>query len=242
MTTTTATAARHLHTCITHWPDLQDALGAPSKIASFGVGLRAYLAALDRADEQHAQTERQRALELRLLERDPTQVGERPTPLRIAILDTMQAIHADLLECADATAEHVQRAPMGQLPDGYPEKDRARRAVLAMKDRHDPRRWKWTGPRPTAPYTALWLLGRLQGAPGPFETLTARHTDDIASVARSAAERIERALDISVERRTLEQRHDCGGRIDVHGGEGRPPLAHCRGCGRIWTESGVVAA
>ncbi|MFE7073781.1 hypothetical protein ACFU96_27210 [Streptomyces sp. NPDC057620] len=240
--TTTAHAQHHLTTVITHWPDLQDALGTPNKVASFGVGLRAYLAALDRIDDQQAEAERQRARDLRLLERDPAQVGERPTPLRVAILDTMQAIHADLLECADAVAEVAQRQPMGQLPAGYPEADRARRAVLAMKDRHDPRRWKWTGPQPAAPYTALWLLGRVQGAPGPFHRLDVRQAELIAAVARSAAERIERALDISVERRTLDQRHEgCGGRIDVHGGEGKTPLAHCRLCGRIWAE-GVVAA
>lgn len=264
--TTTARAQHHLIIVITHWPDLQDALGTPTKVASFGVGLRAYLAALDRIDEEQALVHVQQ-LATRKDEhgrtqyqctrcdhvgdghthasgedRDPAQLGQRPTPLRVAILDTMQAVHADLLECADAVAEVAQRQPMGQLPAGYPETDRARRAVLAMKDRHDPRRWKWTGPRPAAPYTALWLLGRLQGAPGPFHRLDVRQAELIAAVARSAAERIERALDISVERRTLDQRHEgCGGRIDIHGGEGRQPVAHCTGCGRIWAE-GVIAA
>jgi hypothetical protein len=49
-------------------------------------------------------------------------------------------------------------------------------------------------------------------------------------------------LDIAAQRRTLEQRCACGGEIDVHGGEGRLPVAHCTGCGRIWTEGGVIAA
>ncbi|MEV5349501.1 hypothetical protein [Streptomyces achromogenes] len=54
--------------------------------------------------------------------------------------------------------------------------------------------------------------------------------------------RLERALDIAAQRRTLEQRHDCGGRIDVLGGEGRVPVAHCSRCGTVWAEGGILAA
>lgn len=236
------TTQHHLTTVIRHWQDLHDALGTPAVHNGFGAGLRNYLAALDRIDEAEAEAERHRALALRTLERDPSQPGETRPPLRIAILDTMQAVHADLLECADTTAAAVQRTPMGPLPAGYPETDRARRAVLAMKDAHDPRRWKWTGPRPSAPYTALWLLGRVQGAPGPFERLAEEQARLIAGVARGAAERVEKALDIAAQRKTLEQHCYCGGRIDIHGGEGRAPLAHCTGCGRVWSEGGIVAA
>ncbi|WP_028814446.1 hypothetical protein [Streptomyces flavidovirens] len=238
----------HLTTVIRHWTDLQDALGAPAKVQGFGVGLRSYLAALDRIDEQQAEADRQTALDRRLLERDPSQIGERPTPVRIAIFDTMQAIHADLLECADATAAAAQRPPMGPLPATYPEADRARRAVLAMRDAHDPRRWKWNGPRPSAPLTALWLLGRVQGAPGPFHRLTTRQTDYIASVARTAADRVEKALDIAAQLAPIAQPCPelrnlvpCGGRIEVHGGAGASPLAHCVRCGRIWSEQGIAA-
>lgn len=237
------TEQAHLTTVIRHWTDLNDALGAPNKVASFGVGLRAYLAALDHIDEQQAEQDRQRARDIRRLERDPSQIGERPTPLRITILDTMRAIHDDLLECADATAAVAQRPPMGPLPATYPKADRARRAVLAMKDAHDPRRWKWTGPRPTAPLTALWLLGRVQGAPGPFHRLTAPQAGYIASVARSAADRVEKALDIAAQLAPITTPcPECGGRIQVRGGSGASPLAHCTGCGRIWTEEGALVA
>lgn len=238
----TTTEQGHLTTVIRHWTDLRDALGAPNKVAAFGVGLRGYLAALDRIDEQQTEAERQLARDRRLLERDPSQIGERPTPFRIAIFDTMQAVHADLLECADATAASVQREPMGPLPASYPEADRARRAVLAMRDAHDPRRWKWTGPRPTAPLTALWLLGRVQGAPGPFHRLTARQADYIAAVARDAANRVEAALDIAAQLAPITKPcPECGGRIQVRGGAGASPLAHCTRCGRIWSEQGVAA-
>ncbi|MGW0550535.1 hypothetical protein [Streptomyces altiplanensis] len=255
----TTTEQAHLTTVIRHWTDLRDALGAPAKVASFGVGLRGYLAALDRIDEQQAEADRQAALDRRLLERDPSQIGERPTPVRIAIFDTMQAVHADLLECADATAAGVQREPMRgpapnpQWPDSSKgrrimEADRARTAVLAMQDAHDPRRWKWAGPRPTAPLAALWLLGRVQGAPGPFHRLTPQQAGYIASVARSAADRVEKALDIAAQLAPItkpcpELRNlvPCGGRIEVRGGAGASPLAHCVRCGRIWSEQGVAA-
>jgi hypothetical protein len=165
----------------------------------------------------------------------------------------MAAIHADLLQCADAIAETVQRQPIAPpaprraahartRAERLAWEDHARRVQAAQDDAADRRRWRWTGVRPDAPYTALWLLGRVQGAPGPFRRLTEVEEQRIAGVARSAAYRLERALDIAAQRRTLEQRCACGGAIDVHGGEGRPPLAHCTGCGRVWTEGGTCAA
>lgn len=246
MTTTT-----HLHTVVLHWADLHEAAGQPSTIGGFGLGLRGYLAALDDAEQQ--EYDRHQAAHLRTLERDPLQLGVRPVPVRLHILETMAAIHTDLLQCADTIAETVQRQPIAPpaprraahartRAERLAWEDHARRVQAAQDDAADRRRWRWTGPRPDAPYTALWLLGRVQGAPGPFRALTASEADRIAAVARSAAGRVERALDIASQSRTLEQRCGCGGRIDVHGGEGRPPVAHCTGCGRIWTEAGVVAA
>jgi len=230
MTTTT-----HLTTVIRHWPDLHDALGAPTLHNGFGIGLRGHLAALtDIADRALA-----RAAER--ADSAPDAPGERPAPLRTTILDTMTEVEAALVDCADQLAAHIQRTPMSRAPRDWPATDRARRNQLADQDANDPRRWKWTGKR-TAPYAALWLYSRITQPGGPFAPLTDRHRETVAAVARASAERVERALDIAAQTRTLEQRHDCGGRIDVHGGEGRQPLAHCTGCGRIWTENGMVAA
>lgn len=232
------TTATHLQTVALHWRNLHDALGQPAIHHGFGIGLRGHLQALAEHDldllAQARQDER--------ADSSPEALGERPVPVRLHILDTMQHVHTTLLECADQTAASVQRPVMGLLPDTYPPADRARRELLVMQDRKDPRRWKWTGSRPTAPYTALWLLARVQRAPGPFGTLTTLQLDAIAAVARDAAQRVEEALDIAAQRKTLERPCSCGGRIDVHGGEGKRPLAHCNGCGRIWTESGMVAA
>lgn len=253
--TMTTTTAIHLHTIVLHWADLHEAAGAPSTLGAFGLGLRGYLARLEEIDAEQAEYELHQAAHLRSLERDPIQLGPRPVPIRLHILDTMSGIRSDLLQCADTIAETVMRKPIAPPPPrraAYARtraerrvwEDHARRVQAAQDDAADQRRWRWTGVRPDAPYTALWLLGRVQGAPGPFRRhLSEQETARIASVARSCAERIERTLDIATQTRTLEQRHDeCGGRIEVHGGDGARPLARCTGCGRIWTEGGVIAA
>lgn len=235
------TTATHLRTIALHWRDLHDALAAPVVHNGFGIGLRGHLAALDHQDEEQAEYDRHMAAHLRSQERDPIQLGERPAPVRIPILDTMRAVEAALVDCADVTAAEVQRSPMGLLPKTYPSADRARRELLAMKDAADPRRWRYTGTR-TAPIAALWLLARIERAAGPFTHLGDAQHDRITTVAASAADRVERALDIAAQRRTLERPCACGGVIDIYGGEGRQPLAHCNGCGGIWTEGGVIAA
>lgn len=246
------TTATHLRTIGLHWTDLHDAAGQPAQIGAFGLGLRGYLARLDAADAEQVEYERHQAAHLRSLERDPIQLGDRPVPVRLHILDTMRAVEAALVACADDIAHAAQRTPM-DMPrpqraavartraERLAWEDRARQIQQAYADRLDPRRWEFTGTR-TAPYAALWLLARIERAPGPCRRITEQEEQRIAVVAKGAADRVERALDIAAQRRTLEQLHDCGGRIDVHGGEGRAPLAHCTGCGRVWSEGGVVAA
>ncbi|MFK0124911.1 hypothetical protein ACIQSP_16540 [Streptomyces nigra] len=246
------TTATHLRTIALHWTDLHEAAGQPVQVGAFGLGLRGYLARLDQADAEQLEYERHQAAHLRSLERDPIQLGDRPSPVRLHILDTMRAVEAALIACADDIAHAAQRAPipmptarradyrsMREARIAY--EDRQRRVQLALADARDPKRWRYTGQR-TAPYAALWLLARVERAPGPCRRITEQEEQRIGTVAAGAAARIERALDIAAQRRTLEQRCTCGGAIDVHGGEGRVPVAHCTGCGRIWTESGVVAA
>ncbi|WP_086765393.1 hypothetical protein [Streptomyces bobili] len=271
------TAATNLRTIALHWRNLHDALGQPAIHHGFGVGLRSHLVALEEADTtlvvvDHTQTLTTiRDATGRVTgylcqhcgdvdpghthpigdERDPAQIGQRPVPVRLHILDTMRAVEAALTACADDIARTAQRAPIS-VPAArkadyrtlrearIAATDRQRRTELAHADQHDPRRWRYTGTR-TATYAALWLLARIERAPGPCRRITDEEETRIGNVAAGAAERVERALDIAAQRRTLEQLHDCGGAIDVHGGEGRSPLAHCTGCGRIWAE-GVIAA
>jgi hypothetical protein len=244
------TAATHLRTTALHWTDLHEAAGQPTQLGAFGLGLRGYLARLEDAEQQ--EYNQHQAAHLRSLERDPIQLGDRPTPVRLHVLDTMRVVEAALVACADDIAHAAQRAPIA-MPTArradyrtlrearIAHQERQRQQQLAHADAHDPRRWRYTGQR-TAPYAALWLLARIERAPGPCRRITEQEAARIGKVAAGAAERVERALDIAAQRRTLEQRCVCGGAIDVHGGEGRLPVAHCTGCGRIWTEQGTVAA
>ncbi|MGA5604026.1 hypothetical protein ACPCUF_23825 [Streptomyces griseoincarnatus] len=246
------TTATQLRTVALHWTDLHETAGTPTVVDGFGLGLKGYLARLDQADAEQLEYERHQAAHLRSLERDPIQLGTRPVPVRLHILDTMRAVEAALIACADDIAATAQRAPIS-VPAArkadyrtlrearIAAADRERQQQLAHADRIDPRRWRWTGRR-TAPHAALWLLARIERAPGPCRRITAQEEQRIATVAAGAADRVERALDIAAQSRTLEQRCACGGAIDVHGGEGRQPLAHCTGCGRIWSEGGVIAA
>lgn len=230
MTTTTA----HLRTIATLWPDLRDMLGAPTLIGGFGQGLRGYLTTLEQYDPSEASA-------LRALERDPGQIGERPVPIRLRVYETMRTVEAALVECADQIASSVQRPAMSAAPRNWPTADRARRDQLARNDAIDPRRWRYTGQR-TAPYAALWLLARVQGAPGPFLPLLEQHLRHIANVAREAAQRVERTLDVGAETAELVPPcRLCGGRVVVHGGAGAHPIGHCQGCGHVWAE-GVIAA
>lgn len=231
---TQSSTAEHLTLIAVHWPDLADTLGTSTVTTWPPAQLRTYLRQLDQHDahEVHA---------ARHLDRSPDQIGATRPPLRIDILDTMRTVHAALIHCADQIAGSIQRPVMSLLPEGYPPADRARRAQLVYEDRTDPRRWSWTRTRPDAPRTALWLAARTQGAPGPFQPLTALQHDHIAAVARGAAERVERALDIGAQQRQLDQPCPCGGRITIRGGAAAAPVAHCRGCGEIWTERGVAA-
>ncbi|MEU0133376.1 hypothetical protein ABZ172_04945 [Streptomyces sp. NPDC006296] len=244
-----STAAADLRAIATTWTDLHDALGAPGVINGFGRGLSAYLAAADALDADEVEARGHRAAALHLLERDPAQLGARPIPIRLSVYETMRTVQAALVECADQIAADVQRPAMGYAPRNWPANDRRRRDQLAHADIVDPRRWHWTGTPPTAPYAALWLLGRVQGAAGPFRPLTDAQQAHVASVAAEARRRVERILDTGAATAELAQPcptvlangRPCGGTIRVYGGAGASPLANCSSCGGVWTEMGAAA-
>lgn len=235
---TTTTAQQHLTLVITHWPHLADMLTAPTTTTWPPAGLRTYLAA--RADDED---QAERAL-LRADERSPDQLGRTEAPLRVAVFDTMQDITDRLVHCATITAATIQRPPMAPAPSNWPPADRARRDALAADDAADPRRWQYTGRPRTAVDAAAWLLARVTaGRGGPFRPLTVNQTEAIASATARAAGQIEHTLDLADQSRRLTPPcPDCGAGIDLHGGAGASPLAHCTGCGRVWTETGCVQA
>ncbi|WP_326780409.1 hypothetical protein OG481_09695 [Streptomyces longwoodensis] len=224
------TTIGNLFTVIRHWPDLEETLGAKAAPSWPPAGRMADF--VRDVEQRHAEED---LAAQRALERNPAQIGERPIPIRPGILDTMMAVHQDLLDCADHVAASVQKPVLQPLPEGYSPEYRRRHDLLVLKDRRDPRRWRWDGTRPDVPYTALWLLARVQGAGGPFRPLTAALADHVAGVARAAAQRVEAALDIAGgAARLVDPCPLCGGRITMHGGAGAVPVARCASCGTVW--------
>ncbi|WP_328920668.1 hypothetical protein OG911_28100 [Streptomyces sp. NBC_00208] len=205
-------AAQHLRTIITSWPELDDALTTRTGDTWPPAGRMS-----THIRDQHLDDTPQRGA------RDGSGTGESPAPCRIDILDTMATVHGLLLDCADAVAEVVQLAP------------RTRDPLVEMRDRHDPRRWRWTGRRPEARYVALWLYGRVTASPGPFRPLAERHQLLIADTARDALGRIERALQLTRMSQALDTPCACGGVVRIHGGDGALPHLICSACGRYYS-------
>ena len=210
--TTTATQLQQIARL---WPDLTDALGDRTQHAWPPPSLRGYLDALS----QHDATE---AAALRALERSPDQLGARPIPVSLRVLDTMRTVEAVLHETAD------QIAAANQISTSRPH----------------PHRWSFTGRRPGAVRTALWLSARAQGVFWPGRALTEAQERHLGHVAAEALYRVEAALDLARGVLELAPEHacPCGGRIVVEGGAGDAPTARCRNCGAYWTENGVIAA
>lgn len=215
----TTTTAQQLQTIAALWPDLTDALEVPTTIAGFGIGLRQYLAAVER-DELDDPTAYLAAR--RQLERDPNQLGERPIPISLRIFQVQRTVEAALHETA------TQIAATNQLSTSRPH----------------PHRWHFTGRPPGAAWTALWLSARAAGVFWPGRALTEPQTRHLGHVAREALARVEAALDLAHGTRELSAEHacPCGGRIIIAGGAGDTPVARCRQCGAWWTEHGVRAA
>lgn len=232
----TTTTAQQLHQIARHWPNLQDALEVPAAGAGFGLGLRGYLQAL----EQHDAAE---AAALRALERNPHQIGASAAPLSLRVADTMRTVEVALHQTATDIAAANQRARVTPAPRDWPADDRARRNKIAREDAADRTRWRFTGHH-SAPYSALWLSARVQGARWPGTPLTTAQHVAVRRVAAGALERIEKALDLVYQRRELaiDRPCACGGRIEVYGGGGAAPVAQCTSCQAFWTEAGVVAA
>ena len=204
------TAARDLHSIITTWPALTDALTTQTGDTWPPAG-RMTTHIRDRGLDDTPQRGA----------RDGSGTGESPAPCRIDILDTMQAVHEQLLDTADAVAEVVQLAPAGD-------------ELARLRSARDPRRWRWTGTRPDPQYTALWLYGRIQGAPGPFRPLPGRTHLLVADTARDALTRIGRALQLTRLTTPVDTPCACGGRILLHGGDGAAPHLICSACGRYF--------
>lgn len=233
---TTDTTAAHLRTIIDRWGDLHDALATPTYTSWPPSGLTNYFAGLDALAREEA---RQLRADQRAAERSPDQIGESVAAIDIPTFDTMRAVEAALVHLADVTASAVQRGPAPEIRAAGPLDEAGVKLHMAtLVDARDRRRWSLTAPTyRRAPYAAAWLLARVEDAPGPFRTLTGVQRDHIASVARTAARRVEQALGMAQLRGTVDRPcPKCRGRLSLSGGDGTAPAVKCVGCGATWSD------
>jgi hypothetical protein len=206
--------------------------------------------------------ERDAATETRAAERSPDQIGASPAPVRLAILDTIRQVTADLVHVADVIAAETQRPPISRAPRtaGWTGWEIEQRDRLAAADRTDHRRWPWPGrttgaddtrsgtahPIPAGadplrrdtPSACRWLAGRLGDAPGPFVPLTTRQRSLIATTAAAALAAVEHALELTTRRAPLARPCPlCGAVLTLATGDGDPPTVTCTGttCRRRWS-------
>lgn len=201
-------------------------------------------------------------------DRDALQLGERPVPLRLHVVDACRAVEAALVACADEIAAEVQPSPLAPMRPvkngGYTTAreariaadDRDRRNALAARDASAHGRWTYTGGR-TALRAAAWLLDQVDGS-SVCTPLSAEQRGRIALVARAAAARIERTIGGSAMQRAVPMADSpclyCGGRLTLHtGGDqvDRVTCEHGHECGapvrviegrRTWATPGELAA
>lgn len=250
----TDTAVAHLTEIIERWGDLQDALTAQQ---ATGWPPVMGIAAITRTAEERDQAAAERANE-----RSPDQLGTRPVPIALDVLDVMRTVEDELLAFTDVVASQIQRSPMAPAPRdaGWTAAEIARRDQLAAADADDRRRWAWpstartptgnrrrpTGPRAihqrTAPGAAAWLRDRLTAACGPFRPLTAPEAAHVSNVAHAAAQAIDRALGTARHTARLDRPcpHCRADRLELHGGDGQTPAVHCADCG--WTKTAAAVA
>lgn len=123
-------------------------------------------------------------------DRDPAQLGERPVPLRLHIVDACRAIEIALCGLADS---------------------------IASRDAADPADWYRADPEQrTAPTAALWLLTRL--GDGPCCPTHDADRARITEYAREAAARLDRVLGIGYTSARLPGMPCpwCGGDLIMH--------------------------
>lgn len=234
MTHTALTPQLDLQTVIDHWADLDDALGTPNTTTWPPAGLAAHLNNLAQLADHEVELLR----ELRAAEKadrnSEATMGERPIPIRAAVHDAQTAVQEHLVGLADALAERIQRPIVARIRAAGPGDDVGLQlATASMRDAVDPRRWSYTDPlRRTAPFAAIWLQQRLDGADGPFAPLTAQQRETIAGAAANAADRVLQALEMYRRRRPVNvDCPHCRGPLVVEGGDGQPPSVRCEECG-----------
>ena len=165
--------------------------------------------------------------------RRPDQLGERPVPLRLHVVDACRAVEVALCSLADQVAAEVQRDTVKALRRPIPgDPVGVALGMLAARDEADPARWRFNLGKRTAVRAAEWLLGRLRGDEGPCLPLRDHHRAAIGLVAREAARRIERTIGGTVDRYAVAMDRPCpycDGALTMHAGGGVDDAVTCSG-------------
>ncbi|BDH04876.1 hypothetical protein [Streptomyces seoulensis] len=169
-------------------------------------------------------------------DRDGIQLGERPVPLRLHVVDACRAVEAALCALADQVAADIQRDTIKPLIRAIPgDPTGLALAMLAARDEADPARWHFTMGERTAVRAAEWLIGRLRGDTGPCLPLRDHHRAHIAGVAREAARRVDRTIGGTGERHAIPMDGRpcpyCGSVLTMHSGGGLDDEVTCAGPG-----------
>ncbi|MFJ6616660.1 hypothetical protein ACIQOW_03625 [Kitasatospora sp. NPDC091335] len=231
------------HTDLTHiadqWPTLRELLEARTPRTWPPAGRMAdHQRDLDDAPDDAEVLAQQAAAER--AERTALAPGERPAPLRVAILDTLTELEGELLALADEIAGAVQRpAFTTTFRSASPLDDVARSLALAgLKDQQDSRRWRFNMARRSGETAAAWLAARIAGAAGPFRPLSDQQRARIASVATAARRRLDRTLgDHETTRTRVHVTCGCGGQLEMLTGAGEPRIQ----CDRCGTHASMIA-
>ncbi|MFI2612067.1 hypothetical protein [Kitasatospora sp. NPDC018619] len=232
------------HTDLTHiaarWPVLRELLEASTPRTWPPAGRmadhqRTIDDALDGIEVVAQQAAAERA------ERTALAPGEHPAPLRVAALDTILDIEADLLALADSIASSIQR-PAFTIRGASPADTVARDiALISLHDAQDPRRWSWTAAGRTGRQAATWLAARLGPATGPFRALTGVQLDQLAADVAAIRRRVDRLLDGRPANgaHATGRQCECGGEFQVTNGQDDFVIG-CPSCGSSWTGTALL--
>jgi hypothetical protein len=176
-------------------------------------------------------------------ERTAAAPGERPAPLRVAVLDTITALDTELLHLADEIAGAIQRpAFTARVRSASPDDDVARSlALMAAKDAADSRRWRWNLAARDGAIAAAWLADRLADSGGPFRRLDDGQVQRIAATAAVCRHRADRTLHEyrEGEETELGLACACGGHLSVTPGQD-DFVVRCGQCGIAWSGTALL--
>jgi hypothetical protein len=224
----TTTARQHLQHIADQWAALRELLTPHTTGGWLPVmGIQH----LERDDSRTVEAAREYA------ERTATAPGERPVPIDLGVLDTIQAITTELCDLADEIAGSIQRpAFTARIRGASPLDDVARSlALMATKDQHDPRRWHFNLTDRDGGHAAGWLADRLGDSGGPFRPVSPAQTQQIYRSARHCRRLLDVALGETTEQgQALGRACPCGGQLALHHDDQTFRVA-CRTCEIAWT-------